>query len=138
MKELTFEANVESLDEVMDFINEELERNDCQPEVLVNINLAVDEIFVNIANYAYPPMSGTAVVGIDVVSIDAGEEAVIKFEDTGKAYNPLEQPDPDLNKPPMEREIGGLGVFLVKKVMDKIEYSRIGNKNVLVMTKKIK
>jgi anti-sigma regulatory factor (Ser/Thr protein kinase) len=133
MKELIFEASIESLDEVMDFINEELERNDCPPELLVNINLAVDEVFSNIANYAYPPASGTAAIGITV-----GEEVVIKFEDTGKPHNPLTHPDPDLDKPAMERDIGGLGVYLVKKVMDKVEYKHVDNKNVLIMTKRMK
>jgi anti-sigma regulatory factor (Ser/Thr protein kinase) len=133
MKELIVEARIESLDEVMDFVNAELECKQCPPELQVNINLAVDEIFVNIANYAYPSTGGTATVNICV-----GEEAIIKFEDTGTAYNPLDHPDPPLDKPAMERDIGGLGIFIVKKVMDSVEYTRIDNKNVLVLTKRIK
>ena len=132
MKKLTVEASLKNLDEVIGFINDELERQNCPPELQTQIDLAVEEIFVNIANYAYQPASGSA-----VVSIAVGEEAVIRFEDAGKPYNPLERPDPDLDKPLMERDIGGLGIFLVKKIMDKVDYRRIDNKNVLVMTKKI-
>jgi len=133
MKKLTVEANIESLNEVIGFINAELECNNCPPELVSNINLAVEEIFVNIANYAYIPSTGSASISVDSI----GEEVVIKFEDTGKQYNPLEHPPPNLEKPLMEREIGGLGIFLVKKFMDKVEYVRIDNKNVLTITKKL-
>jgi len=131
MKELIVKASLECLDEVIDFVNKELDRNNCPSEFQGNIDLAVEEIFTNIANYAYRPASGSA-----AISIAVGEAIVIRFEDTGKPYNPLERPDPDLDKPLMERDIGGLGVFLVKKIMDKVDYTRIENKNVLVLTKK--
>ncbi len=90
----------------------------------------MEEIFVNIASYAYSPGNGNAVIFISVT-----DQIVIRFEDTGKPYNPLAKPEPDLDKPLMDRDIGGLGVFLVKKLMDNVEYTRVGNKNVLVMTK---
>ena len=131
MKELIIEANIEKLHEVINFVNEELERNHCPTGYHINVDLAVEEIFVNIAHYAYPPSGGKVVITVTV-----GEEVVIQFEDTGKSYNPLEHPDPDLDMPVMERKIGGLGIFLVKKVMDKVDYMRIDNKNVLVITKK--
>jgi len=92
----------------------------------------VEEIFVNIANYAYGEAGGKTAVFISVT-----DKITIRFEDTGRPYNPLEAVEPDLDKPLVERDIGGLGVFLVKKLMDNVEYSRIGNKNVLVMTKAI-
>jgi anti-sigma regulatory factor (Ser/Thr protein kinase) len=60
---------------------------------------------------------------------------LIKFEDTGREYNPIEQADPDLNKSPSSRDIGGLGIFMVKNIMDDIEYSRDGDKNILIITK---
>ena len=133
MKELVVEARLECLNDVISFVNEELERNHCPPEPQGSIVLAVEEIFVNIAHYAYQPGSGSAAINITV-----SEEAVIKFEDTGRAYNPLERPDPDVNLPIMEREIGGLGIFIVKTIMDKVDYMRQDNKNVLILTKKIK
>jgi anti-sigma regulatory factor (Ser/Thr protein kinase) len=132
VKELTIEANIRSLDKVLNFVNEELERTTFSPELLGDIVLAVEEVFVNIASYAYQPSSGSV-----TFSIDAGEEAVIRFEDTGKPYNPLDHPAPDVHKPLMEREIGGLGIFIVKSIMDKVDYVRSDNKNVLIMTKKL-
>ena len=130
MKELIVEANIESLHEVIDFVRKDIHH--CSPELLDDINLAVEEIFVNISSYAYQPACGNV-----VVSIAVGKEVVIRFEDTGSPYNPLEHPDPDLEKPLMEREIGGLGVFLVKKMMDRVEYTRMDGKNVLVVTKRL-
>jgi dihydroorotate dehydrogenase electron transfer subunit len=132
VKELVVEADIKSFNKVLDFVYEKLERTPCSSELLGNIILAVEEVFVNIANYAYQPSSGSV-----LLSIDAGDEAVIRFEDTGKPYNPLDHPEPDVDKPLMERDIGGLGIFLVKTIMDKIDYMRVDDKNVLVMTKKL-
>ena len=132
MKSLVVEASIENLNGVIDFINSELERHNCPPNIQSDINLAAEEIFTNIANYAYQPASGSAAISIAV----GKEEAVVRFEDTGKIYNPLEHPKPAMEKPLMERDVGGLGVFLVKKIMDKVDYERIENRNVLVLTKR--
>ena len=132
MKELVVAASVENIDTVIDFVNTELERKNCPPELQNQIDLAVEEIFVNIVNYAYAPAVGNVVIGIAV-----GEDVIIRLEDTGKFFNPLEHPDPDLDKPLMEREIGGLGILFVKKTMDKVDYSRTDNKNILTMTKRL-
>ena len=132
MKEMTVEANTDRLDEIIDFLNAELDSHNCPAELQNQIDVAADEIFTNIANYAYKPESGKTAVGIAI-----GNEVLLRFEDSGKPYNPLESTAPDLDKPLMEREIGGLGVFILKKFMDTINYSRVDNKNVLVMTKRI-
>ena len=129
-KELNIEAKVENLDRVMNFINAALRECGYPFDIQNEINLAVEEIFVNIASYAYKPLNGNA-----SISISVKEKIVIKFEDTGKPYNPLHQPSPDLDKPLTAREIGGLGVFFVKKLMDSIDYARIDNKNVLTITR---
>jgi len=129
-KKLVIEANLDNLNKVLEFINTELEQHGCPGDIQGKIEVAVEEIFVNIANYAYSPDSGDAVIFVSV-----NGKAVIRFEDTGRPYNPLEKPEPDLDKPLMERDIGGLGVFLVKKLMDNVEYTRVDNKNVLVITK---
>jgi sigma-B regulation protein RsbU (phosphoserine phosphatase) len=129
-KKLEIKASVENLNTVLDFVNTELEQRGFNKDVQGKIEIAVEEVFVNIANYAYSPGVGNAVVYISVT-----DKTVIRFEDTGMPYNPLERPAPDLDKPLMERDIGGLGVFLVKKMMDNVEYTRVGNKNVLVMSK---
>ena len=132
MKKLIVIASIENLDDVIDFVNTELERKSCPPNLLNQIDLAVEEIFVNIANYAYAPTSGCV-----TISIAVEEDAVVRFEDTGRFFNPLEHPEPDLDKPLMEREIGGLGIVFVKKTMDNVDYMRIDDKNVLTITKKM-
>jgi len=129
-KKLEVEANIENLDAVLDFINAELPN--CPLELRNNIDVAVEEIFVNIANYAYKPDKGNV-----AIYISAKQKISIKFEDKGRAYNPLEQGEPDLDKPLMERKIGGLGIFLVKKLMDDVEYMRTENKNILIITKNL-
>ena len=133
MKKLIVEASLNNLEKVMSFVNSSLEEHNCEPELLSQIGIAVEEIFINIAKYAYKPGNGDV-----VVSIVIGKEIAIRFEDTGKPYNPLERTDPDLLKPLMERKIGGLGIYLTKKLMDKVTYSRVDNANVLTMTKIIK
>ena len=129
-KKLHLEARVENLDKVINFINTELKRINYPEDLQNEIDIAAEEIFINIVNYAYEPAVGDVIIYICVE-----DKIIIKFEDTGKPYNPLEQASPDLGKPLTERKIGGLGVFLVKKIMDRIEYSRLENKNILTMTK---
>ena len=136
MKKIEVKAEVESLDKVLDFINIELDEHNCPADSRNNISVAVEEIFMNISNYAYEPEKGNAIVGILIEEKD--KKAIIKMEDMGKPYNPLEQTtDPNLDMPLIERDVGGLGVFLVKKLMDTVEYMRIENKNVFTMTKKL-
>ncbi|MCL2007514.1 MAG: SpoIIE family protein phosphatase [Treponema sp.] len=132
-KEIILEAGVEYLGEVLSFIGTELKRHNCPLVLQNNINLAVEEVFINIVNYAYPESKGKA-----KISIFIEEDAVIRFEDSGLPYNPIEQEEPDLNISPEDREIGGFGVFLVKQLMDKVEYERVDDKNILIITKKIK
>jgi sigma-B regulation protein RsbU (phosphoserine phosphatase) len=130
MKKLEVKASLENLNAALDFVNTELEQHGCPREIQGEIKIAVEEVFVNIANYAYTPGTGNAVISISVT-----DKIAIRFEDTGKPYNPLETDNPNLDVPLMERDIGGLGVFLVKKLMDNVEYNRTGDKNILVMTK---
>jgi phosphoserine phosphatase RsbU/P len=129
-KKLEIKASFENLNKVLGFITTELDRRGCPHDIQENIEVAVEEIFVNISDYAYSPDNGKTVISISVT-----DKIVIRFEDTGVPYNPLDKAEPDLNKPLMERDIGGLGVFLVKKLMDNVEYTRVGNRNVLIMTK---
>ena len=133
MKKLIVEASIDKLDEVLDFVNEDLERHHCPPNSRHQIDIAVEEIFVNITNYAYKPAKGNV-----TICISTGEETIIRFEDMGKPYNPLEQAAPDLDKPLKERKIGGLGIFLAKQLMDEVVYTHADNKNILIMTKYIR
>ena len=132
MKELTIEAKIENLTTVLDFVSAELSKTGCAKKLQIQIAIAVEEIFVNIAHYAYSPDTGYAVLRIAV-----GEDLVIEFEDGGKPYNPLGRDDPDITLSSEEREIGGLGVFMVKKIMDAVEYRYEYGKNVLVIRKSI-
>jgi len=129
MNELVTEAKIENMDSVFDFINERLE--DCKPEIQNQIGIVIDEIFSNIVRYAYHPSSGNVTIRITVDSY-----ITIEFEDRGVAFNPLSADEPDITLPAEEREIGGLGIFMVKKIMDSVEYRREGDKNILTVKKR--
>ena len=129
MNELLIEATLENIDTVIEFINERLE--DCTPKTQRQIEIAVDEIFSNIARYAYNPDVGNATVRVAV-----GDDITIEFEDSGTNYDPLSKDDPDVSLPPKQRKAGGLGVFMVKNIMDSVEYRREGDKNILTVRKK--
>ena len=130
MNELIIEARMENMGTVQDFINEKIE--DCAMKIQTQIRIAVDEIFSNIVRYAYHPGIGGA-----VVRIVAGDDVVIEFEDSGTAYDPLAREDPDITLSAEEREVGGLGLFMVKNLMDSVEYRRDGNKNILTIKKRL-
>jgi len=137
IKELVVEARIKNIDEVINFINADLEKINCPPELENQIILSAEEIFSNIAKYAYTQSDSltSSQRGYVTIGINTGEDIQLKFEDTGKPFNPLEQAPPLLDGSIMDRKIGGLGVFLVKKLMDNVEYTRCGNKNILVMSK---
>ncbi|MCL2100747.1 MAG: ATP-binding protein [Fibromonadales bacterium] len=132
MEELIIEAQLENLNAVQDFVAEKLESASCPAKLQTQIAIAVEEIFVNIARYAYCPETGGA-----TIRVSADDDVVIEFEDKGKPYNPIKKKDPDTTASAEEREIGGLGIFMVKKIMDAIEYKRIGNKNILTIKKRL-
>jgi len=130
MNELLIEAKIENMNTVQDFISERIK--DCSSSIQNQIGLVIDEIFSNIANYAYNPTIGEALIRITV-----GEDITLEFEDSGAPYNPLLNEDPDIMLELDERAIGGLGIFLVKDTMDSVEYRHEGNKNILTIRKKI-
>lgn len=133
MKELTLHATIENLNNVLDFVNTELEKNDCPPKVCMQVEIAVEEIFVNIAHYAYNPETGHATVRCEVDS--EASTVIIEFLDSGAPYNPLVKADPDTTLSAEERGIGGLGIFMVKKSMDSVEYEYKNGKNILTIKK---
>ena len=135
MKELTLAATVENIPAVTEFIDAELEALDCPMRAQMQIDVAIDELFGNIAHYAYAPETGEATVRFD---FDAPTRtAIVTFIDAGTPYNPLAQTDPDVTLSAEERTIGGLGIFLVKKTMDGMEYAHRDGRNVLSIRKKI-
>ena len=131
--ELTLEAAAENLQTVIDFVNERLEQTICPVKAQMQMNLAVEEIFINIANYAYAPNRGNATVRIEVS--DDPVTVTITFMDRGVPYDPLKKNDPDVSLPAIDREVGGLGIFLTKKVMDDVRYAYKDGQNILTLKK---
>ncbi len=132
MKNIIVDAKTEHLDEVIGFLEEELEES-ASMKVLFQIRLAVEEIFVNIASYSYGEEGGKAEVRLEVEGNPA--KAVISFIDSGVPYNPLEKEDPDITLGLEDRGIGGMGIYLVKKTMDSMDYEYKDGCNVLTITK---
>lgn len=133
MEELIIDANVEKLEEVLAFIEPILELNDVPMKSQIKINVAVEEIFVNIANYAYDLKNGTATIRATVIDDPKALELV--FIDNGMPFNPLEKLDPDITLSAEERQIGGLGIYMVKKNMDDMRYEYRDNQNILTLIK---
>lgn len=133
MAKLTVEATKENTGKVSAFVEAELEKLECPIKELAQINVAVDELYCNIASYAYPDSQGTADI---IVQSPQNNTVAITFEDGGVPYDPLKKPDPDVTLGAEERKIGGLGIYIVKKTMDSVEYKYQDNKNVLTITKK--
>ncbi len=135
MDEITVSANIENLNEVLEFIRNSLQENNCELKTQMQIEVAVEEIFVNIANYAYNPDVGNTTIRCEISKDPL--QVIIQFLDSGKQYNPLNLKTPDISLDADERQIGGLGVFMVKQNMDSIDYEYIDGKNILTIKKKI-
>ena len=135
MKELTIAATVENIEVVTDFVGEQLEAYDCPMKVQMQINIAIDELFSNIAHYAYNPETGDATVRVEV--IEDPLSVTITFIDKGIPYDPLKKEDPNITLSAEERQIGGLGIFMVKKTMDDITYEYKDGQNILKIKKNL-
>ena len=135
MKELTIDATVQNIEKVTAFVDEQLAQLNCPLKAQMQIDIAIDELFGNIAHYAYNPKTGPATVRIDVLQDPLS--VVVTFIDNGKAYDPLAREDPDISLTAQEREIGGLGIFMVKQCMDEISYEYKDGQNILCIKKKI-
>ncbi len=133
MKEMTLEATVDNIPVVTDFVNTELEALECPMKAQMQIDIAIDELFGNIAHYAYDPLTGPATVRVEVD--DDPMAVIITFIDHGKPYDPLAGKEPDITLNAEDREVGGLGVFLVKKTMDEITYEYKNGQNILKIRK---
>ena len=135
MKELTLAATVENIETVTEFVNAQLELMDCPIKAQMQIDIAIDELFGNIAHYAYNPEVGNATVRVEVS--EAPLAVIITFIDNGVPYDPLGKDDPDITLSAEEREIGGLGIYMVKQSMDKITYEYKDGQNILKIKKNI-
>ena len=135
MKELTITATVENIATVTAFVDEQLEALNCPMKAQMQIDIAIDELFGNIAHYAYNPDVGEATVRVEVQEDPMA--VIITFIDNGVAYDPLKQTAPDTSLSAEDRQIGGLGIFIVKKSMDEISYRYHEGQNILTIVKKI-
>ncbi len=132
--EITLEATIENVGKATEFVDRELEKCGCPMKAQTQINIAIDEIFGNVANYAYQPGTGDATVRLEILEEPPG--AVLTFIDAGRHYDPLEMEDPDVSLPVEEREIGGLGIYLVKQTMDEVFYEYRDGRNILTIIKR--
>ena len=128
-----FIAQKEELDNVIEFINNEVEK-DVDRKTLMKIDVVIEEIFVNIASYAYKEEEKGFV---DISIKNENNKIIISFEDMGVPFNPLLKEDPDVTLSAENREPGGLGIYMMKKMMDNVEYIYKDNKNILVIEKNI-
>ena len=133
MKVLKVPASDDRLYEVQDFVDAELEENDCPMATQLLIEISLEELFVNISHYAYPEGNGWAEIHVGV------EDGVMELTliDGGIPFDPLAKPDPDVTLMAEDRQIGGLGIYMVKKKMDAMEYQRKDDKNILTIRKKL-
>ncbi len=135
--ELTITANDKNLETVLDFIHKQLPHG-CETDLMYKIDLCAEEIFVNIAHYAYKDKLPAGEDGqARIICTYENELLTIIFRDQGVPFNPLDRADPDLTLSAEERRIGGLGIFLTKKYMDSVEYKYEDGKNILTMKKTI-
>ena len=131
----TFSADTQTLPEVLALVEETLESCECSMKIQTALCMAIEEVFVNIANYAYGEESGDATLHIGFR--EKTREVIFRMSDRGMPFDPLQKPDPDITLSLKDRQIGGLGIFMVKKTMDSVQYAYKDNQNILTMIKKI-
>ena len=133
-KKIRVAATKENLETVTAFLDEILDEKDCPLKVRLQIDLALEEMYINIANYAYTPKIGE--MELRVAFDEAGRELTMVLIDSGIPYDPLAKKDPDVTLSADKRKIGGRGIYLVKKTMDSMMYERRDGRNIVTMKKK--
>lgn len=135
MRNLSVIAAKERIDDVLSIVAEEIEEHECKRKAVLQVNMAVEEIFLNICSYAYGEKKGDVELSVDM---DDDGILTMVFIDGGIPFNPLEKEDPDIHIPIRERLPGGLGIFMVKKTMDELQYEYLSNKNILTVKKSMR
>ena len=135
MKELSLLATIDNLPTVLAFLEEQLEEADCPLKTQMRLAVAAEEIFVNIASYAYAPDTGMATVRVE--RREDPEAVYVTFIDSGMPFDPLKKEDPDVTLPAEEREIGGLGIYMTKQAMDEVNYEYKDGQNILTLKKNL-
>ena len=135
MREMDIAATLENLDTVMAFVDQQLEEVGCSMKAQMQIDIAVEEVYVNIAHYAYNPEVGGVTIRVQIEEDPLA--VILTFIDEGKPYDPLAKEDPDVTLAAEDRQIGGLGIFMVKKSMDNVSYEYSEGRNILTLKKKL-
>lgn len=134
MSELIVEAKKTELDRIFSFIRQELPPQ-CSPSLRLQVEMAAEEIFANISDYAYAGKTGKMILNLELQKTPL--RLILKFQDEGIPYNPLEKEEPDLTLDAEHRPVGGLGIYLVRSYADSLEYEYKDGKNILIFMKKI-
>ena len=135
MTKKTFPAKTEALLDALAFVEQTLEKYECPVKIQTAICVAIEEVFVNVAHYAYGEGGGD--VTLEISFEESTRNITFRMVDKGVAFDPLKKPDPDITLSVEEREIGGLGIFITKKTMDLVTYAYENGENILTMVKKI-
>ena len=135
MERLLIPAKIDYLDEVTGFVERYLDESGCPEKTKLQIRLAMEEVFVNIVSYAYAPEDGEAEVRFETLTEPFSIR--IQFMDSGKQFDPLAKEDSDTSEEAILSRPGGMGILLVKSVMDDVQYSYSGGKNILTLYKKL-
>ncbi len=134
-KELTLEAALENLERATAFLDGELEAIGCPLKAQLQLDVALEELFVNVARYAYAP--GTGSVTVRILPEKDPKRVTVTLIDSGVPYDPLAKADPDVTLSAEERQIGGLGIYMVKKSVDAMNYEYRDGRNILRIVKKL-
>lgn len=132
MQSLKIPAKLENLHTMMAFVRGFMESNNINNTAIMQTELAIEEALVNIINYAYPDKNGDMEVFCEW---ESDKKAVFKISDSGAPFDSVKKQEPDITTPVEEKSIGGLGIFLLKKMMDDVKYERVNAKNVLTLVK---
>lgn len=135
MKEITVDATIDNVQTITDFVDERLEEMNCPVKAQMQIDIVIDELCSNVARYAYSDRTGKVTVSVDTV--DKPMKVWLTFTDEGVPYNPLAKEDPDITLSAEERKLGGLGIYMVKKMMDEFHYEYKDGKNIVTVCKVI-
>lgn len=133
MKSLTLPAKMENLERLIDFVLSEAEQLGFDQKLQNKLRLAAEEVLVNVISYAYPEQDGEVTISTDRVSGPDGLR--VEISDAGVPFDPLDKPAPDLNVPVEKRQIGGLGIFLLREIANDVFYRRANGRNVLTFVK---
>lgn len=131
--EKTFPATDAAYPEVAEWVENELNKINCPTKIIMQISMCLEEAFINIAHYAYGEKTGDMTLGLE----QENDIVTLHLKDKGKPFDPLAKQDPDVTMKMEDRKIGGLGIYLIKQMMDEVKYERTNEENILTFSKKI-